>query len=1129
MHSAPLPYDDKLRVAALHALKVLDSEPEPVFDALVRAASLACGMPISLISLIDTDRQWFKANIGMLDVTETPRDVAFCAHAILADELFIVPDAKQDLRFSDNPLVLEQPSIRFYAGVPLCLSDGRRVGTLCVIDQQPRSLSESQCEVLRCLALTAAHALEGRNAIRTTQQISHDLAANESQLRKLYETTPAMLYSIDVQGNLLMVSDFWLHKLGYAREEVIGRPSSDFLSPASKAYANNTVLPEFFLKGRCDNIAYQMLAKSGECIDILLSATLERNNAGQPFRSLAFCEDITLRCKAERELTAEHQRLNHIVDSTHAGTWEWNVQTGEVRFNERLAEIMGYALADLGPISVQTWIDYGHPDDRERSAAAHERHFSGETERYECEFRLRHRLGEWIWVLSCGCVMTRTTDGKPEWVFGIHQDITPRKLREEALRKSETFLDRTGQIAGVGGWEVDLVTNQLVWSDETCRIHGMAPGYQPSLERAIEFYAPEARPVIQAAVELGIVEGKGWDLELPLIRADGVCIWVRAIGTVEFADGKPVRMAGVVQDITAARQMTAKLAEQHDLMRVTLESIGDAVITTDATGNVQWLNPIAERLTGWSSDEAKGRPVTMVFHIVNQETRMPAENPVVTCLVQGKLAGAASHTLLISKYGGEFGIEDSAAPIRNQKGDMLGVVLVFRDVTEQRRLSGEMTYRASHDALTGLVNRAEFETRLRRVLKKACEDDSVHALLYIDLDQFKLVNDSCGHAVGDQLLQQVSKLFLASVRDRDTLARLGGDEFGIILEHCDASQAQRVAQQICDRMDEFRFIHDGRRFRVGASIGLVPVDSRWKTTEAIKQAADTSCYAAKDAGRNRVHAWFDADIAMRERHGEMQWTSRIEQALDEDRFVLFAQRITTIEGKPDGRHAEVLLRMVADDGSLVSAAAFLPAAERFHLASRIDRWVLKRAMAWLKAVPVLERIDNLSVNLSGQSIGDRAFHRWAIEMLTEAGTRCCSKLCLEITETAAVTNLVDAALFIEQVRVLGVRIALDDFGAGASSFGYLKSLKVDYLKIDGQFIRDVISDSLDDAAVRCFVDVARVVGVKSVAEFVDQPAVLERLRVIGVDFVQGYLLHRPAPIDELLHNSVDDPLVLQAA
>jgi len=552
------------------------------------------------------------------------------------------------------------------------------------------------------------------------------------------------------------------------------------------------------------------------------------------------------------------------------------------------------------------------------------------------------------------------------------------------------------------------------------------------------------------------------------------------------------------------------------LLAVTLRSIADAVITTDLRGRIDWMNPAAERMTGWLSQEARGRLVPQVFNIVNEDTLEPAGNPVAACLAQGAVVGMAKRTLLVSRDGSQFGIEDSAAPIRDHEGRVLGVVLVFHDVTEQRRLSGEMSYRASHDSLTGLLNRGEFETRLRRTLLSAHEDGTSHSLLYCDLDQFKLVNDACGHAVGDQLLQQVSRLLSDTLRSRDTLARLGGDEFGAILEHCTTEQALRAAQKVCDQMEEFRFIHDGRRFRIGASIGLVPVDQRWATTGSILQAADTACYAAKEGGRNRVHTWFDTDQAMRERHSEMQWAGRIEQALDDNRVVLHFQRIVPLGTDERALHAEILVRIREEDGALVAPGAFLPAAERFHLASRIDRRVLRLTVEWLQQLPDLDRLGLLCINLSGQSIGDRAFHRQAVELFRTLQPQVLQRLCLEITETVVVTNMADASLFIEQMHALGVRVALDDFGAGASSFGYLKSLNVDFLKIDGQFIQGLLDAPLDRAAVNCFIEVARVIGVPTVAEFVDRADILGAIRTLGVDFAQGFLLHRPEPLEGAL-------------
>jgi diguanylate cyclase (GGDEF)-like protein len=429
-----------------------------------------------------------------------------------------------------------------------------------------------------------------------------------------------------------------------------------------------------------------------------------------------------------------------------------------------------------------------------------------------------------------------------------------------------------------------------------------------------------------------------------------------------------------------------------------------------------------------------------------------------------------------------------------------------------------MNYRASHDALTGCLNRSEFDAQLRRVLTRLSDDHNDSAVLFIDLDQFKLINDTCGHTAGDLLLQQVSKILSEAIRGSDILARLGGDEFGIILDHCPIDQARRVSQQICDRMNDFRFTHDDRRFRVGCSIGLVPVDARWENSNQLMQAADTACYAAKEAGRNRVHTWSDSDLALQVRQGEMNWAARIQQAIDEDRFVLFMQRVERIDrtgGGMSGLHGEVLLRLPNAQGDLIAPGAFLPAAERFHMATRIDRWVFLKVADRLASMPDLTGIDSIAINLSGQSIGDRSFHRYVVEILGDVAFDR-SKLCFEITETAAITNLPDAILFIEEMRRLGVRIALDDFGAGASSFGYLKSLPVDILKIDGQFIRDLTSDRLDAITVRCFHDVAKTMGISTVAECVETAEVMRALAEIGIDYAQGYYLHRPEALDNLL-------------
>jgi diguanylate cyclase (GGDEF)-like protein/PAS domain S-box-containing protein len=819
------------------------------------------------------------------------------------------------------------------------------------------------------------------------------------------------------------------------------------------------------------------------------------------------------RDEAHALLGASTARLEEAQRLGQIGSWEWQRESNIISWSREVYRIFGLA-PDYGPKHPADMAGLFTPDSGRRMEAAMQR-AARTGEPYLLELQFARFDGSQGWIETRGEPM-RDVTGETIGLRGTLQDITRRREAEAALRNSQDFLARTGSLAGVGGWEVDLASSEVTWSPEICRLHGVEPGYAPSIDEAVAFFTPDSRRRIEAAIDTAMRVGTGYDLELEITRLDGTKRWLRTTGTAEFTNGVATRLSGACQDITERRRLASELAEQHETLRVTLNSIGDAVITTDAQGRVTWLNPTAERFTGWPTAEATGLDLETVFTIADEQSLEKLENPLAACLARAQPSGPSSPALLLARDGRHYGIDKNAAPILAASGDLLGFVLVFRDVSETRRMAGEMSYRATHDSLTGLINRGEFETRLARTLQRPRDDGSEHTLLYIDLDQFKVVNDTCGHAVGDHLLRQVAHLLTGAVRSSDILARLGGDEFAIILEGCTGARAQAVAQKICDHLDDFRFMHDDKRCRIGASIGLVPVTSGWAGISAIWQAADTACYAAKEAGRNRVHVWYETDLAMQARHIETQWTSRIERALDEDGFVLYAQRIEPLHGGDKGVRAEVLLRMRNADGSLTQPGAFLPAAERFHLISRVDRWVVGHAIAWMRAAPRLSLIDSISVNLSGLSVGDRAFHAWAGKILADAGPQICARLCLEITETAAITNPADAATFIQAVRALGVKVALDDFGAGASSFGYLKSLPVDYLKIDGQFIRDLVTDKLDRAAVRCFVDVAKAIGVETVAEFVDDAAVLEHLHEIGVDFAQGFLMHRPEPIEALL-------------
>ena len=959
-----------------------------------------------------------------------------------------------------------------------------------------------------------------------------------------------------------------------------------------------------------------------------------------------------------------------LPDDSLDGLWEWLPDDDTLIVNARWREIHALPSDADERLRGACWLARVHPEDRGALEEGLRALLEGRIDLHEIDVRLRREDDTWVWVMHRGRT-SRIGSGEPFMVCGTLQDITERKRQEALLRESEDFLGRVEHIAGVGGWQLDLLTQCVTWSDETRRIHAVAAGYEPSFLEALDFYPPGARQVVGACMDKAIASGESFDVELPMIRADGNRITVRCIGSVEYRDGRPVRLSGAIQDvtdhvlrhldalreshrelervnerlslatesggigiwdfdvvrgefvwdehmfpiyglspddgiemsgerwlsfvhpderervlgitreaitspdgprelafrivtaqgcerdlvgtarvvrdetgrvirlvgtnrdITESNRMTREIERQHEILQVTLRSIGDGVITADPSGNVVWMNPVAEAMAGWSAARARGRPLAEVFHIVDEKSGERVPDPVRTCLDEDRITGLASDAILVSRDGTRRWIEDSVAPIRGDDGEVFGAVLVFRDVTEQRSIANEMAWRANHDELTGLVNRAHFEKTLKRLHGRAPETGERHALMLIDLDRFKIVNDTCGHAAGDQLLRQVSRMLSRTVRSRDMVARLGGDEFAIVLEHCEIERAARIAQEICDLMDEYRFQHDGERFRIGTSIGLVMIDAVWPDTEAIVRAADVSCFAAKESGRNRVHVWRETDSAVHERRSQTRWATRLESALEDDGFELYAQRIGALDrlfdeasNDPDGSgentHAEILLRLRDGDASPVLPGAFLPVAERFNLIDRIDRWVIGNVLSWLHRHRGHRDVGTLWVNISGQSLGDSRFQHDTLQRLSEAGRELCGALCLEISETAAVTNLAEAASFIGKLRALGVRVALDGFGAGASSFGYLRSLPVDYLKIDGQFVRDLTVDPLDAAAVRCFAEVAQVMNARTVAEFVETPEVLSQLRQIGVDFVQGWLLHEPAPIDELLDGKLPD-------
>lgn len=543
-----------------------------------------------------------------------------------------------------------------------------------------------------------------------------------------------------------------------------------------------------------------------------------------------------------------------------------------------------------------------------------------------------------------------------------------------------------------------------------------------------------------------------------------------------------------------------------------LSSVEDAVILLNANGMVAFANLAAESMTGLQGLQLTGRPLTDVYQVYDEA----AYSSEMLSLEQ-ILADQSRQLVLTHREGLSIPIQQTTTRLKGEDGRLEGVVLVFKDTSQSRKLAAQLSWQSSHDPVTRLYNRAEFDRRLSHLLEETLFEDEGHCLLYLDIDRFIVVNDNCGYAAGDELLRQLAALIKRSIRNSDLLARLGGDEFGILLSQCGLEAAECIAEKIRQEVNGFRFAWSGKTFAQSISIGMVPIDKYSKSVEQILGFADMACLTAKEEGRNKIHIYDSEDSSAAKRHGEAQWVARIRTALEEDHFILYVQPISSVaSGEEKREHVEVLIRLMDDEAGVIPPGAFIPAAERFGLMPAVDRWVIGQVNRFItdNRRLCLTSGRRFFVNLSGHSLCDDEFLQWILQMIQEHDIPA-GMLCFEITETAAISNLTSAEHFMRTLQRCGCEFALDDFGSGLSSFGYLKRLPVEYLKIDGAFVQDMLDNEIDDSMVDAINRIGHIMGLETIAEFVESQEILQRLREIGVDFVQGYGVCRPFPIDKL--------------
>ena len=784
--------------------------------------------------------------------------------------------------------------------------------------------------------------------------------------------------------------------------------------------------------------------------------------------------------------------------------------------NEAIETLCGYGSDEImhGKVRITDIIDSGHINRLAIDPA-----ILKNGQQFHIEYRMLHKDGSWRWVEEHGSGVIR--DNKLIMLEGVILDITERKKAESEMLENTAFLRGSANIANLGYAVWSYNKNHYI---NVSRKFAALYGYNrqvfvdnfSTLEAAFELTHPQDRRQLRREYNRQLKSNDNARYQFRIIRPDGevrhLHMWTQKLDDSNDSQRKSFV---TLQDVTEQKQAEQALRDSEERFRDFAESASDWIWEMDENLRFIYISDRFYELLGSDKNSIIGK--TRKELAIHRKQRIDSKKwqDHFETMEQHKLFRDFEYSLPTAD-GSKLQVSINGTPVFNKEGEFRGYRGTGSDVTESHKLNRQLSYQASHDALTGLVNRHEFEIRLNRARQSVKEDISEHALCFLDLDRFKAINDTCGHLAGDQLLRQVSELMKQSVRKNDTLARIGGDEFMVLMEHCTPEQASRTANDLIDIVNDFRFRWQKKTFRVGVSIGLVPINTQTAEFENLLGNADAACYTAKELGRNRVHVYTEEDDDIQQRRSEMQWTTRINTALDENRLRLYAQPIAPVTHQPQKQQSfEILLRMQDRRLGRISAGAFLPAAERFGLSTKLDEWVVNSTLNWLSnESSVGDHTAMCSINLSGISLSDNGFLSFIEDRITES-PMLGEKICFEITETAAISNLDNAVNFINALKARGCRFALDDFGSGLSSFAYLKNLPVDFLKIDGAFVRDIVDDPIDRAMVTSINEIGHVMGKQTIAEFVENKAILEILADIRIDFAQGYYLGKPVPIESL--------------
>jgi diguanylate cyclase (GGDEF)-like protein/PAS domain S-box-containing protein len=893
------------------------------------------------------------------------------------------------------------------------------------------------------------------------------------QIYRIFDTSPEKF-----NPNLEVVADYFLPE------------SKKTLIDALDAAINH---------GIAYDLELETYTTKGRKIDVRATCKVI-SHEGKVIKLNGLFQDISAVVSQRKETEKNFQRLQVATDAAQLGVWEYNISEQSLIWDKRMYELYGVTTGQFTE-AYSFWENALSPKDMKQALSALSETINSKHP-FKNEFRVLHPDGSLHWIAANGYPI-EDASGQVVKIIGTNQSIDSVKEYEERIETSHKF-------SNTGSWEWNIKTGDRYWSPMVLNMFGRKDG-NPIVnhESFVSAVHPDDRQFVEDSINSCVETGQEYDVTYRIVQPNGTLRWLAVQGNVaRNSQGDAVRVLGMVQDITKRKQTEDELLTRGQII-TNMEEGASLVRVSDQT--IVYTNPAFDKMFGYEQSEINGQHCSTLIAPSDISPKDITDDIISELEASGVWRGEIHN---IKKDGATFWC---SATISTFDHPVYGNVWVsvLADITERKSLYEQLSYQASHDALTGLISRYEFEKRIIRVLSNYLEEHVEHAMCFLDLDQFKVINDTCGHAAGDELLGQIGRLLRGTVRKRDTLARLGGDEFGVLMAHCTLEQARRTANNILEAIMNHQFNWGNKTFRIGVSIGLVAITKTSGNFTDLLRQADAACYLAKDLGRNRIHIYHPDDTELAVRHGEIQWVGRISRALDEDRFCLYAQPIVSLDSDHH-KHYELLVRMLDEDGGIIPPGSFLPAAERYNLIEKLDVWVVCHACVFLAKQPAfIDQIEFVSINLSGQSLTSVKFLESIINIFKETGVPP-GKVCFEITETAAVSNMDLAIKFINTLKEIGCQFALDDFGSGISSFGYLKNLPVDFLKIDGMFVKDIVEDKIDYAMVKSINEIGQLMGMKTIAEFVENEAIKTKLKSIGVNYGQGYGLGRPKPIEDLI-------------